>query len=257
MRFLSTVHTDVGTSKKVNQDSFCLKTAHTSNHSIAFAVLCDGMGGLKNGELASSFIVNAFSQWFNTEFPQMLSGSKQINYSVIKSRWRAITLSQGEKIMKYASQRGVSMGSTLTALLIIDSDYIFIQVGDSRIYRLNGSIFQMTKDHTIVAKEVEQKKLTAEQARTDRRKNVLLQCVGASKTIAPDIETGKVKSGDLFLLCSDGFRHEISDDEINGVLSPKLASNERVMKENLIGLIDLNKSRGEKDNITAITIKAI
>lgn len=257
MKFLSAAHTDVGISKKVNQDSFCLKTAHTGSHNIAFVVLCDGMGGLKNGELASSFIVNAYSQWFENELPQLLVGSNAVNWSILKSRWRSIALAQGEKIMRYASQRGISMGSTLTAVLVIDSEYLYIQVGDSRMYKIDSSITQLTRDHTLVAQEVEQSKITLAQAKTDSRKNILLQCIGASKTISPDLGTGRLKSGDVLLLCSDGFRHVISEDEIFGVMAPALLNSERVMKENLVGLINLNKSRKEKDNITAIALKAI
>ena len=72
MRFLSAAHTDVGIKKKVNQDAFCLKTASTNTRNIVFAVMCDGMGGLKMGEIASAFLVNAFSNWFDIILPQNL-----------------------------------------------------------------------------------------------------------------------------------------------------------------------------------------
>lgn len=255
MRFLSAVHTDIGISKKNNQDAFCLKIARTSKHNIAFAVLCDGMGGLKSGELASAFVVNAYSAWFENEFSNMTKNN--IDFKIISKKWTDIALGLGQKIMSYGANKGISLGTTLTGLLIVDKTYIYIHVGDSRIYKINEKITQITNDHTVIAKEIAQKKITEEQAKTDGRKNVLLQCVGASKTIVPDVEMGDVNENDMFLLCSDGFRHEISKDEIAGVIAPSLMKSEMIMKKSLVDLIELNKQRQEKDNITALLIKAI
>ena len=255
MRFLSAAHTDVGITKKVNQDAFCLKIAKTPNANIAFAVLCDGMGGLKCGELASALVVNAFAKWFENELP--ISMKNGVDFNAIKKRWNEIVQDQGEKILEYGQSQGISLGTTLTGLLIINNKYIFVQVGDSRIYKLSQQITQITKDHTLVSREVEQHRLTVAEAMVDKRKNILLQCVGASKTIVPDIETGTVAEGDVFILCSDGFRHEISSEEIFGVLAPSVLTSEKMMKKCLVDLIELNKSRDEKDNITAMAIKAI
>lgn len=255
MRFLSAAHTDVGISKKINQDAFGLKIAKTPNANIAFAILCDGMGGLKSGEVASALVVNAFSRWFENEFPDMLKTGMSLKK--IEERWNQIAIDQGRKILEYGQSQGISLGTTLTAILIINNQYIYIQVGDSRIYKLSDQICQITKDQTLVSHEVEQKRLTEDEARVDKRKNILLQCVGASKTIVPDIQTGTLCEGDTFMLCSDGFRHKISSDEIFGVMAPTVLTSEKVMKKCIIDLIELNKSRDEKDNITAILIKAV
>ena len=255
MRYLAAAHTDTGTSKKVNQDAFCLKIAKTPNDHIAFAVICDGMGGLKNGELASSLVVNAFSAWFENELPSLIKPN--IDFAQIKKRWNEIAVGQNNKIANYGKANGFSLGTTLTGLLIIEDKYLFIQVGDSRIYRINSNIKQITKDQTVVALEVEKQRLTQEQAKTDTRQNVLLQCVGASPTITPEYDGGSISENDAFLLCSDGFRHEVSDAEFFGVLAPGLLSSEKIMKKCLVDLIDLNKYRKERDNITALLIKAI
>lgn len=255
MRFLSAAHTDVGISKKVNQDAFCLKIAKTPNANIAFAVLCDGMGGLKCGDLASALVVNAFSQWFENELPVNMKNG--VNFDAIKKRWNEIVQDQGKKILEYGQSQGISLGTTLTGLLIINDKYIVVHVGDSRLYKLSHQITQVTKDHTLVSHEVEQRRLTEAEAMVDRRKNILLQCVGASKTITPDIMTGTVSEGQVFILCSDGFRHEVSNEEIFGVMAPTVLTSEKMMKKCLVDLIELNKSRDEKDNITALAIKAI
>ncbi len=255
MRFLSAVHTDVGISKNINQDAFCLKIAKTSNTNIAFAVLCDGMGGLKFGELASALVVNAFSRWFENEFPEMLK--EGVNFETIKTRWNEIALEQGKKILEYGKSESISLGTTLTGILLVNNQYIFIQVGDSRIYRLDQQIKQITKDHTVVSREVEQHRLTESEARVDKRKNILLQCIGASRVIVPEIEMGTFAEETAFLICSDGFRHEISSEEMFGVMAPSLLASEKMMKKCLVDLVELNKTRNEKDNITALLIKAI
>lgn len=255
MNFLSSVHTDIGISKKVNQDAFCLKVAKTPKANIAFAVMCDGMGGLTKGELASAYVVNAFSDWFENEFPKMIGD--YINFQMIKDRWNAIALEQNQRIMNKGQLQNSSMGTTLTALLLVNNDYLFIHVGDSRIYKINSGLMQLTNDQTVVARDVALKRITEKQALKDKRKNVLLQCVGASKTLTPEFGNGKVLPNDVFLLCSDGFRHEVSSEELIGILSPHLLTDERIMKKSLVDLMELNKSRGEKDNITAMLIKCI
>lgn len=255
MNFLSAVHTDIGTLKKVNQDAFCLKVAKTPNSNIALAVMCDGMGGLTKGELASAYVVNAYSGWFENEFPKMVGNS--INFQMIKDRWNEIALEQNQRIMNKGQLQNSSMGTTLSALLLVNNDYLFIHVGDSRIYKINSDLMQLTNDQTVVARDVALKKITEKQALKDKRKNVLLQCVGASKSLTPEFGKGKVSPNDVFILCSDGFRHEVSSEELIGVLSPQILTGERIMKKSLVDLVELNKSRGEKDNITAMLIKCI
>lgn len=92
MNFLTSAHTDVGIRKKVNQDSFCLKVASNKIGRVAFAVLCDGMGGLRMGELASSFLVNAFSEWFDTVLPDEIR--QGIQPQRIQEQWKNLILRQ-------------------------------------------------------------------------------------------------------------------------------------------------------------------
>jgi len=245
----------MGITKKVNQDSFCLKIAKTPNANIVFVILCDGMGGLKNGELASSWVVNAFSAWFESELPAELK--RNATFEQIKNRWNIIANEQNQKIGNYGRSNGFKLGTTLTAVLIIDNKFLIIHVGDTRIYKINDTITQLTKDQTVVAMEVEKHRLTQEQAKTDARKNELLQCVGASPKVIPDYDTGTLSENDVFLLCSDGFRHEVCDEELFGILASQLLTSENVMKKCLVDLINLNKDRKEQDNITALLIKAI
>lgn len=255
MRFLSAAHTDVGITKKVNQDAFCLKIAKTPKMHLALAVICDGMGGLKQGELASALLVNAFSNWFENTLPQQ--AVQGVRLENVRTQWNAILQDQNKKIIAYGKSKNISMGTTLSAVLIAGDQYVLAHVGDSRIYLLSDHIKQLTKDHTVVAHEVEQQRLTLEEARVDKRQNILLQCIGATGSVAPEFVIGSLNEGEEILLCSDGFRHEVREEEMFGVLAPNLLGSERVMKKALVDLVELNKTRGEKDNITALLLKGI
>ena len=255
MRFLTAAYTDVGIKKTVNQDAFCLFTASAGSELAAFAVVCDGMGGLKMGELASSFLINSFVRWFEDVFPKQLKDGYDSDR--ISKEWSEIIRTQNELIMDYGKDKGVTMGTTVTAVLVYKGEYLGIHVGDSRLYKINKDIKQISEDHSLVALEVKQGKLTSEQAKVDSRGNILLQCVGASKVVTPQLFSGKAEVNDVFLLCSDGFRHKLSEEEMLGVMTPELLCDEQIMRASITDLINLNKSRGEKDNITSVLIKCI
>lgn len=254
MGFISAAYTDIGKTRKVNQDAFCLMTASAGVRSAALAVLCDGMGGLTNGELASAFVVNAFSAWFKSELPSTLAkgdGMKEIQMS-----WQSLIQDQNGKMIEYGKQNG-RMGTTLSALLVLDNEFLIAQVGDSRIYKIGKELRQITKDQSYVAQEVERRHMTAEQARTHPRRNEILQSVGVSDPLRPVYSHGSVLRGEVFLACSDGFFHEISDEEMFGIFAPTVLTGESVMKSYLRDMVELAKKRGESDNITAILVKNI
>ena len=131
---------------------------------------------------------------------------------------------------------------------------MIVHVGDSRIYHISSRLEQLTLDHTFIAREISKGTMTIEQAKTDKRRNLLLQCVGASKVVEPDVLTGRTNKG-VYLLCSDGFRHEITETEMFESLNPINLMNKEAMHSNAKYLIEQVKTRGEKDNISVILIK--
>lgn len=96
--------------------------------------------------------------------------------------------------------------------------------------------------------------MTLEQAKTDKRRNLLLQCIGASRVVEPEIICGNTERG-VYMVCSDGFRHEISEIEIQQSFDPKVLTDKNIMKRNARYLIDTVKSRNERDNISVIVVK--
>ena len=122
---------------------------------------------------------------------------------------------------------------------------------------MTKNVCQLTKDQTFVAREVELGNMTQEQAKQDPRRNGLLQCVGASEEVYPDFFFGKVKENAVYLLCSDGFRHEISAEEIYEKLNPQVLWEDDAMQKNSMELIALNKARQERDNISVVLIRTL
>lgn len=253
MRFIATADTDIGIVKDTNQDSILVKHAATDVGEVLMAVVCDGMGGLSKGELASATVVRAFSDWFDGELPFELV---EADMQVIGAKWALLLKELNARILEYSERiDGEGMGTTFSGILFVNDQYVIAHVGDSRIYHIGSSLTQLTTDQTFVAREISRGTLTLEQAKTDKRRNMLLQCVGASKVVEPQVICGKTEKG-AYVLCSDGFRHEITENEIYESLNPINLLNKDAMHNNARYLIEQVKKRGEKDNISAILVKA-
>lgn len=252
MKFIVTADTDVGISKAINQDSLLVKRASFEEGQVLMAVICDGMGGLAKGELASATVVKNFSRWFDRELGFEL---EHTDMEVIGAKWALLLKDLNIKILDYGTAHGESLGTTFSGILFAGEKYVIVHVGDSRIYRLDDTIRQLTTDQTFIAREIRRGTMTKEQARMDKRRNLLLQCVGASKNLEPEVFCGTTQRG-AYMLCSDGFRHEITEEEMYQSLRPDKLTNADVMHKNVRNLIAKAKSRQEKDNISAILIKA-
>lgn len=255
MAFQVACHTDIGIKKKTNQDGLLLKTAKTPQGEIGLFVICDGMGGLSHGELASATVIRGFSEWFDNDLPVLLESEMVEKEIPVKLEERIRDLN--EKILEYGESSGIKLGTTITALFILHSQYFIIQIGDSRAYSINDQLMKLTEDQTLVERELQRGNITAEQARVDPRRNVLLQCVGATKEINVVITTGEVKPGTMYMLCTDGFYHEVTEDEMHASLNPANFEDERRMKDKIIQLVELAKERLETDNISILLAKVI
>lgn len=253
MNFIVTANTDVGITKSTNQDSLTAMVLNTPQGRMTFAVLCDGMGGLDKGEVASATLIHAFRNWAVHELPLLCNAP--LEDAAIRSQWNAIITEQNQKIKDYGARQGVRLGTTAVVMLLTQTRYYILNVGDSRAYELTTGICQLTKDQTFVAREIALGRMTPEQAKTDPRRNVLLQCVGASDEVYPDMFFGDISPNAVYLLCSDGFRHEVSSEEIYEKLRPDVLFDEHTMQQHTIGLIALNKQRQERDNISVILVR--
>lgn len=251
---LYTVHSDRGIVKKVNQDSAMVKKAVAGKHEMVFAVVCDGMGGLCNGEVASAEVVDAMQDWFVKDLPGLVMAGLTTR-SLKNSLNRRIVAEDG-KITAFSRALG-DCGTTLTGLFLCMGRYLCVNVGDSRIYRIrDGRTELLTHDQTVVQQMLDNGEITQEQALTHRMKNVLLQCIGVEGDVVPDYTEGSYEKDDIFLLCSDGFRHMLSGEEMAGFFPVSEMRNEKKMKRAAVRAVETAIGRGERDNITVVVIRA-
>ncbi|MEG0296843.1 MAG: serine/threonine-protein phosphatase [Clostridium sp.] len=255
MNYIVGYSSNIGNKKEVNQDSSIVQIAKSPHGRIALFVVCDGMGGLSDGELASATVIRGLNNWFNEEIPTL-------DFSGLTAEDICININNvievlNNKILEYGKKNRAPLGTTLTLMLVVDTNYYICQVGDSRAYRLTKQLNQLTKDQTLVAREVERGNLTEEEAKRDKRRNILLQCIGAKKEIEPEFLAGKLAYNETFLICSDGFYRKLKDSEITEIASNKLLTTSKALTNKAEELIEIVKSRKEVDNITAIIIKTI
>ncbi len=143
------------------------------------------------------------------------------------------------------------MGTTLSLALVIGNTAYIANVGDSRAYWIeNGSITQITQDHSLVAKLVEAGKLTKEEARNHPRSNLLYRTIGTDEQIKVDTFRKELKKGGTLVLCTDGLWGEVSDEEIHQII--RSSADARSANEKLVRLAN---EHGGKDNITAVVVK--
>jgi protein phosphatase len=237
--------TDVGMRRSNNQDAFRILTApsveqwRSRGH---LFVVADGMGAHAVGELASKMAVDSIPHTYhklaNLPCAQALVKAVQDANSRIHSRGVANREFQG-------------MGTTSTVLVLLPEGAMIAHVGDSRAYRVrDGRIEQLSFDHSLAWELVRRKQLTFEQARSAVPNNVITRSLGPE----PDVETDvvgphPVRSGDTFILCSDGLSGQVADADI-GLLARYLPAQEACQH-----LIDMANLRGGPDNITVIVVR--
>ena len=231
MNFIIAASTDIGNTKSTNQDSVGARVFSTNLGKIVFVVLCDGMGGLAKGEVASGTVVNDFMEWSVTRLPILCN--EEITDNKIISEWTSLVNQENNKIKIYGQKSAINLGTTIVAALFTSDRYYIINVGDSRAYEIYNRVKVITKDQTFVEREVDLGNLTREQANVDSRRSVLLQCVGASDNVYPDFFFGDTICNSVYMFCSDGFRHEITEQEIFDNLQPNAMLSEDGMKQNM------------------------
>lgn len=255
MLFSANYATSIGR-KAVNQDAVFVHTIGEKNNIGAFMVLCDGMGGFSHGEYASASVLQAFTGWFYACLPALQQQS--YHTSALREQWQALIEEQHRSLCLYGMENGSPMGTTVCAILLYGGAYYAMHVGDSRIYEISaGGARQLTKDHSWVQSAVDQGLLTPEQARVDKRRNRLTQCVGSGNMPVPDFCGGRLREKSVYLCCCDGFYHELLPEELVRLFMPaEKADDAEKLRRQLESGIQTVLERGEKDNVTAGAVYA-
>lgn len=234
--------------RESNQDSLALHKIVTSYGEAALAVACDGMGGMDEGETASGYVAERMSCWFYEELPLLLErrvGMKGIARSIERKLFHLHI-----DLKEYGRRKGIVTGTTASILLIAGHKCLICHLGDSAVYRIrhrrsgnwrthifSGGVFRrtvrrMTKIHGDAASGLE-------------------RCIGGGRYYPPDVRYGRVGRDTAFLVCSDGFWHHLTEDEIAGAFQEGTAEGGWA-KKRLRALAAKALRRGETDNISAI-----
>lgn len=249
---------DVGTSRKINQDACCVRILKTPLHTIVLALVCDGVGGMEEGEYASKSTVQAFNNWFDYKLSELVFEREQADLpQLLGEDIRQLISRQHQAVLAYSRKKGIRIGTTLTAMLFIDRKYLIAQIGDSRAYCVKNGLFQLTEDQSLVAREVREGRLTEAEAQFDKRRNIILQCLGATNDLVPVYQSGTIQKGASYFLCSDGFIHKFSKEELETAMNPSNMDDGDKMHKRLLESIETVKRRGERDNITVVCIRTI
>lgn len=255
MEFTIAAYTDIGIQKTSNQDSLCLRRASGADGEILFAAVCDGMGGLQKGEVASAVCIRALCDWFDSGLSRF-SAPYRDDFRLIRQEWTDLFHSLHARLLAYSAAHQVQLGTTVTVFLAWGDRFLTANIGDSRIYERKSSLRQLTHDQSLVAREIAAGRITEDEARHHPQRNVLLQCLGAGETAIPDFTEGRVQGDAVYLLCSDGMCHEIPPTELSQSLDPHCIHDKAALIDTLATVTELCKSRGETDNITGIMIRA-
>ena len=248
--------TTEGIVKKINQDALMIKTARYGSNHILMSAVCDGMGGLSGGETASSFVITGVSDWFESTYPSLLR--EESNILKIRQSLDELLHILNDDINKSCA-KGSPMGTTFTGILIDPALNIMLaaHVGDTRLYKIYSDRLEIvTSDHSVVAEEVRRGVISAEQAMNDTRQNQITNCIGAGeKNRVYDYIMQPPEKDCLYMLCSDGFRKMVTEEELIKYLSPDVNNDNLSIGKNLEFLVNLNMQRMENDNITALAVK--
>ena len=235
--------TDPGCVRTQNQDAYMTEQL---DRNTTLCVVCDGMGGAKSGNVASSLAVDVFVEeirrtWHSgmdpEEIDRMLEGAvKLANFTVFD---------QAQQFEEF-----YGMGTTLVAALICGKTVTVVNVGDSRAYLVNkDGLRRITTDHSLVQMMVQRGELTPEQAKTYPGKSLITRAIGTESMVHCDLFHKKVSRGNFMLLCSDGLSNLMDDQEILFEVAHGQEKEKCCQR-----LLDIAKKRGAPDNVTSVLV---
>ena len=228
-----------GAVRQQNQDAFAMRELGDGR---VVALVCDGMGGARAGNVASAMAVDIFMRSFlreerGSDQERMLSAAAQANQEIFQ---RAS-----------ADEDCIGMGTTLVAALAGDGEAVILNEGDSRAYHINGDgIALVTRDHSLVEDMVARGELTRDQARNHPHKNLITRALGAEPVLMADCFRQSMEPGEYLLLCSDGLSNIVTEQEM--LYEVIHGDGDETCCQRLL---DIALHRGAPDNVTAVLIR--
>jgi serine/threonine protein phosphatase PrpC len=224
--------TDTGRQRHANEDTYLARSP--------VYVVADGMGGAQAGEVAARIAAEAFE----THLGDSGSAEERLSRVASEANRRIFELARSD-----SSRSG--MGTTLTGALISDDEVSIVHVGDSRAYLLRGGeLRQLTRDHSLVEELRRRGRLTSEEAEEHPQRSIITRALGPDADVEADIHSHQARSGDVFLLCSDGLTSMVREEEVRRIL---VESNS--LKAAVDALVQEANRKGGRDNITVVLFR--
>ena len=236
--------TDIGMVRRTNQDTFGVV------ESLGLAVICDGMGGLAGGEVASGVALESFVEVARQE----IEASKSADGERSKRALCRAAAAANRAVRTRASYdtRFRGMGTTLVAARLDGSQIFLVNVGDSRAYVVRGGVArQVTRDHSYVAEQMRMGLMTEGEAERSPYQAAITRAIGIDEDVRPDFYSETVEVGDALLLCSDGLMRHMRDEEIGRIVADAAMTPAEVC-ERLIATVN---ARGGSDNVTCVVMR--
>ena len=236
--------TDPGCVRKQNQDAYLIEQLDRNS---LLCVVCDGMGGAKSGNIASSLAAEVFVEEVKRSWKPKMDPEKIDQ--MLQSAVKLANFTVFDQAAQFEEFDG--MGTTLVAALIRGRKATIVNVGDSRAYGINrNGIQQITKDHSLVQMMVERGELTQEMARTYPGKNFITRAIGTEPIVMCDISNLELAKGEFLLLCTDGLSNVLDEQEmlfeiVHGVNRADCCQR----------LLEIAKNRGAPDNVTSVLVQ--
>ena len=243
--------TDVGRKRKGNEDSLFVNPEQN------LFVVADGMGGHAAGEVASRLAVDAINEFIcltgdDEEITWPFGLDETISYD--GNRLKTAIRYANRKVMEATKEKSEYEGmATTVAAVLVDGDSANLgHVGDSRIYLIrNGTISQLTTDHSWVNEQIVGGMISPDQARSHPLRNVVTRALGGKNDMQVDMKLHKIEPGDILLLCSDGLTTMMPDEDIVRVMSETKNDVEKATRE----LVAAANAKGGEDNITVVMLR--
>ena len=236
--------TDVGLVRKDNQDAFATRQLESG---CTICVVCDGMGGAAGGQLASHIA----SETFISELEKVLKPEMTPEQLREASSYAVALANRAVREAASTNPECRNMGTTLVAAVSYEGGTVISNVGDSRAYHITeGGIVRVTKDHSLVDSMVDRGDITAEEARRHPNRNLITRALGPDISAVCDGYICPMAAGDFLLLCTDGLVDTVTDQEM---LFEVIHGSD---PDTCLGrLLEISKSRGAADNVTAVLMQ--
>ena len=232
--------THIGQRRSVNQD-YIFYTDEPIGNLPNLYIVADGMGGHKAGDRASSFAVEKFIEIVKNDEAQqpfylMKKVLSMVNHELV--------------LLSRERPEFEGMVTTFVAASVLEDSLYVMNIGDSRLYKMENHLTQVTKDHSLVEELVRSGQLTKEEARVHPQKNLITKALGVEEGIEPDFFQLEMKAGDRILLCSDGLTNMVEDKNLEKILVSLSDSRKAAEK-----MIEQANEKGGLDNIAVIVAK--